>query len=82
MHFNAIVMIQNVPQGSSNLMGEKGWDSVAHLGVLLRTAPVEEVVVPERLEACHFPHRKASALTRVRVNEIVAILGNVTVVPG
>ena len=76
--FKAVVMLQDIPQGSSDLIRKIRRDGIADLDVLLRAAAVEEVVVRERLKTGHFPDGEATALARIVVNEVVAILGNVT----
>ena len=63
---------------SRDLPSEIGGDSVADLDVLLGSASTEEVVVWECLETCGFPDRDAPALARIGMNEIVAVLRDVT----
>ena len=45
---------------------------------LLGAVALEEVVVRKRLQPCGFADRQAAALSRIRMDEIVAVLGNVT----
>lgn len=76
--FNAVVMLQKVPESPRDLVREVRRDGIAHLNVLFRAAAVEEVVVRERLKAGYLPHRETAALTRIVMNEVVTILGDMT----
>ena len=58
-------------------MCEERRNGVAHLDVLLRARPVKEVVVRKRLETRHFSHGETPALTRIWMNEVVAVLRQV-----
>ena len=44
---------------------------------LLRSVALKKVVVWERLEAGGLPDRQAATLGRIRMNEVVAVLGDV-----
>lgn len=68
---------QDGQEGLGNLSCKKRGNGVAHLDVLLRAIPEEEVVVRESLQARGFAYRKASALHRVGMYEIVPVLGDV-----
>ena len=70
--------VQHCRERQGDLVRQERRNGVAHLNVLLRAGPMEEVVVRKRLETRHFPHGEAPALTRVRMNEIVAVLRQVT----
>lgn len=69
-------MIKYIPYLFGDLQREKGRYCVSNLNVLLSTAAVEEVVVRKSLKARCFPYREAPTLSRIRVNEVVAILGD------
>lgn len=47
---------------------------IAHLSILLGSIPKEYVVIGESLQSRGFAHRQASALERIRVNEVMPIL--------
>ena len=53
-------------------------NGIADLHILLRAATLEEIVVRKGLEAGGLSYRETSALGRVGVDEIVAVLRNVT----
>ena len=50
---------------------------VANLVVLFCAISLKEVIIRKRLQPGSFAHRKAATLSWIRMNEIVAILGNV-----
>ena len=75
--FKAVVMLQKAPEGRGDLVGKIRRDGVSHLHVLLRAVAMEEVVVRERLESGHLPHGETADLTRIGMNKVVAVLGEV-----
>ena len=75
--FKPVVMLQKAPERRGDLVGKIRRDGVSHLHVLLRAVAMEEVVVGERLESGHLPHGETANLTRIGMNEVVAVLGEV-----
>ena len=75
---DTIMTVQHTREGPGDLIGEERWNGVAHLNVLLRARAMKEVVVRKRLETCYLSHGEAPALTRIRMNEVVAVLRQVT----
>lgn len=71
-------LVQQLAYSSRDLPSEIGRDCIAHLDVLLGSASTEEVVVRKRLKTGGFSDRYASALARVGVDEVVAVLRYVT----
>lgn len=69
-------LIQQASHYCCQLVRKKWRNGVADLGVLLRPVACKEVVVRKRLKACGFPDGQASALLRIVVNIVVAVLGN------
>ena len=63
--------------GSDRRTPEERRNGVADLHILLSAIAFEEIVVGKRLETRGFPHGQAAALLRVRVNEIMPVLGDV-----
>ena len=49
---------------------------IANLMVLLCARAFKEIIVRKRLQSCRLAHSEAAALSRVVVNEIMAVLGN------
>src|SRR5205823_483022 len=60
-----------------DLAGKQRWYGVADLLVLGRPAPGEEIVVGECLQSGCLADGKAAALCRVRMDEVVPVLGDV-----
>ena len=60
-----------------DLSGDERRDSIANLDKLIRPAAQEKIVIWERLQPCRLPHREASALRWVPMNEGMAILSEV-----
>ena len=78
--FSPPVPTQPCKEASDNLrklVSKERWHGIADLGVLLRAIAREEVVVRERLQSGGLPDREASALGRVVVDVVVAILRDV-----
>ena len=50
---------------------------IADLLVLGGAVPLEEIVVGEGLQACGLTHRQTAALPEIRVDEVVAVFGDV-----
>ena len=53
-------------------------DRVSYLDVLLRAPPFEKVVVGERLQPSSLTDSQTATLRRVRMDEVVSVLGDVT----
>ena len=68
---------QNSVDCSSNFVREKRRYRVADLHELLRSVAFKKVVVRKGLKAGCFADGQRAALQRVRVNEVVPVLGNV-----
>ena len=62
----------------SDLVGQKRWYGVSNLVILLRSIALKEVIVWECLKPSRLSHREAATLSWVRVNEVVAVFGDVT----
>ena len=60
-----------------NLPRKKRRYSIANLDILLRAVAEEQVIVGKGLQTSSFANRKATALDRIGVNEVVAILRDV-----
>ena len=60
-----------------NLACQIGRYGIADLMVLLRSVPAEEIVVGERLKPCCLAHRQAATLHRIRMDEVMPVLGDV-----
>ena len=61
---------------AGNFTSEKRRDGIPDLHVLLCPIALENIVIREGLQPSCLPHRQAPALGCVRVDEVVAILGN------
>ena len=62
----------------SNLSCQERGNGVANLDVLRGPWPFKEVVVRECLEAGSFPHRQTPALSRVGMDIVMPVFGNVS----
>ncbi len=60
-----------------NLVCKQRRHGIADLVVLLCTISLEEIVVWECLQSSCLSYREAATLPRVRVNEVVAVFGDV-----
>lgn len=70
-------ILEQLRHYAGNLTGEVGRDSIADLMILLRAIAAEIVIIGERLQPRCFADREASALQRVRMDEIVPVLRDV-----
>lgn len=59
-----------------DLVGQKRWDSITNLVILLCTVTLEKIVIGESLKPSRFSNGQASALQRVRVYEVMTIFCN------
>lgn len=59
-----------------NLVGQERGYRVTHLMELLRPGALEKVIVWKSLKPCCLTNGETAALSRVVVNKVVAILGN------
>ena len=75
------VFLYCLTQQSRNYVGDlerqKRRDGIANLMILPSPAAVKKVVVRKSLKSRSLPHRQRSTLCRVRVDEVVPILGDV-----
>jgi hypothetical protein len=60
-----------------DFVGQKRWNSVSNLVILLRSITLKEVIVWERLKPSRLSYCEAATLSWVRVNEVVAVFGDV-----
>lgn len=56
--------------------GEKGWNRIAYLAVLAGPGSKKGVVVGKCLNASGFTDCEASTLSWIRVDEVMAVLGD------
>src|SRR5690606_10777069 len=70
-------LLHATPDNFCNLPGKKRWNRIPHLVILISSPAHEEVVVRERLCPGRLAHRKASALVRVMMDEVMPILRDV-----
>lgn len=61
----------------SDLVGKQRRHSVSNLVILLCPVPLKEVVVRKGLEPGRLPHRQTAALAWIRMDEVMAVLGDV-----
>lgn len=61
----------------SDLVGKQRWHGVSNLVILLRPVPLKKVVVRKGLEPGRLPHRQTATLPRIRMDEVVAVFGDV-----
>jgi hypothetical protein len=68
---------EQLKYGFTDEEGQVGWHGISDLNVLLSPIALKKIIVRKRLKPGGFPHCETSALKRIRVNEVVAILGDV-----
>ena len=69
---------EHVPEPIGYLLGQEWRDCVSNLNVLLAPVTLEEIVIGKRLKAGSLPDGQAPTLSRIRMNVIVSILGDMT----
>src|SRR5262245_46047387 len=78
----SVSILDSTPQQLENafcdLPCEQGRHSVSDLAVLLRSWSLEQIVVGECLEPSGLADSEAAALTRVAVDVVMAVFGNMT----
>jgi hypothetical protein len=68
---------EDVSNSVCDLVGKSWRDSIAYLVELLSSRPFKSVVIRESLHSGRLPDGQASVLTRIRMNEVVSVFGDV-----
>src|SRR4051812_41648885 len=70
-------LLKKIGDDVGNLPSEQRRHGISNLSVLFRSWPLEKIIVGKSLQARSLPNGQASALARVVMNEVMAVLGNV-----